>query len=98
MAYGLGVLTDRTCPAEEACGLLRSVVTTASRPANLLAVLVVLLGWAALLSWTGNGPGGWQARTCARLDLASRACSEIGPVKDASPVVLHTAEFASWAR
>ena len=62
----------RTSPAAEALASLRSVVAAASRPANLLAVLVVLLGWAALISWTGNGPRGWQARTCAGLDLAAQ--------------------------
>ncbi|MDE4909533.1 MULTISPECIES: hypothetical protein [unclassified Methylobacterium] len=95
MAYGLDALTNRTSAAEEALGFLRSVVAAASRPANLLAVLFVLLGWAALIAWTGNGPGGWQARTCAGLGLASRACAEVLPSKDQSRVAPHDAGSTS---
>ncbi|MEE7462907.1 hypothetical protein MFUR16E_17455 [Methylobacterium fujisawaense] len=65
------------------------------RPANLLAALLVILGWAALISWTGNGPGGWQARTCAGLAPSARTCVTAGQAKDASRVVPHTAEQAS---
>lgn len=95
MAHGLSESTHRTGPSAEALASLRSVAAAVSRPANLLAVLVVLLGWAALISWTGNGPGGWQARTCAGLDLTLRVCAEVHPAKDASRVAPHTAELAS---
>jgi len=91
MARGLYVLTHRTRPSGEALASLRFVVAAASRPANLLTFLVVLLGWAALISWTGNGPDGWQARTCAGLGLASRACAEVLPPKDQSRVTPHDA-------
>lgn len=98
MVHGFSATEHRFGPASETWASLHSVVLVASRPANLLAVLVVLLGWAALISWTGNGTGGWQARTCTGLELASRSCAEVRLTKDASRIVPHTAEFASWAR
>ena len=98
MMHGFSEARPVHGPAPEAWACLRSVAFAASRPANLLAVLVALLGWAALISWTGNGAGGWQARTCAGLDVVSRACAEIRPIQDAGRVAPHGAELASWAR
>ena len=98
MAHGFFAAEPHRGPEAEALASLRSVVAIASRPANLLAGLVVLAGWAALISWTGNGPGGWQARTCAGLEVASRACADVASPKDASRIVPHTAEAVSWAR
>ncbi|KNY20353.1 hypothetical protein [Methylobacterium sp. ARG-1] len=95
MAYELSASTHRTGPAAEAVASLRSVLVAASRPANLLALLVVLLGWTALISWTGNGPGGWQARTCAGRDQSPRACAEVLPPKDQSRVAPYDAGFKS---
>ncbi len=87
MAPGLQASTHRPGVAAEAISLLR--------PANLLAALLVILGWAALISWTGNGPGGWQARTCAGLAPSAHACVTATRAKDAGRVVPHTAEQAS---
>ena len=56
---------------------------------------MVLLGWMCLLSWTGTGPGGWQARACAGLDHSPRACADVVPAKDQSGVVPHGSGFAS---
>ena len=64
-------------------------------PANLILGAMLLLGWACLLSWTGTGPGGWQARACAGLDQAPRACADLDPVRDQSRVVPHGLGFAS---
>jgi hypothetical protein len=52
---------------------LASVVS----PVNALAVCLLVLGWAALLAWTGSGPRGWQARLCADLDALPRACAAV---------------------
>jgi hypothetical protein len=65
------------------------------RPANLILGAVVLLGWVCLLYWTGTGPSGWQARACAGLDHAPRACADVIPAKDQSRVVPHGSGFAS---
>ncbi len=87
----------RVVPAAEALATPRSVVAAASRPANLIAVLITLLGWGALIYWIGNGPRGWQASTCAGLGPVpfSHACAKAFPAKDASRAVPHTAEQAS---
>lgn len=77
--------------APAATAALRALV----RPANLILGAMVLLGWACLLSWTGTGPGGWQARACAGLDHAPRACADIVPAKDQSRVTPHGPGFAS---
>ena len=69
-----------------------------SRPTNLPAVLVTLLGWTALISWTGIGAASWQAHACEALDLRSSFCTEVRPVKDVSRIVPHTAELGAWAR
>ncbi|WP_244002569.1 hypothetical protein [Methylobacterium sp. E-005] len=65
------------------------------RPANLIFGAAMLLGWACLLSWTGTGPSGWQARACAGLEHAPRACADLAPVKDQSRVVPLGSGFAS---
>ncbi|MCJ2025530.1 hypothetical protein [Methylobacterium sp. J-067] len=72
-----------------------AVLRAVLRPANLILGAAVLLGWACLLSWTGTGPGGWQARACAGLDHAPRACADLVPIKDQSRVVPHGPGFAS---
>ena len=77
--------------APAATAVLRALV----RPANLILGTAVLLGWACLLSWTGTGPGGWQARACVGLNYAPRACADLVPVKDQSRVVPHGSGFAS---
>ncbi len=56
-----------------AVALLREALA----PANLALVAVLLLGWLALVGWTGAGPAGWQARLCAGLDLQPRACGAV---------------------
>lgn len=98
MGRGISATGHRLEPGSEVLASLRSIAVAVSRPANLIAIFLVLIGWAALISWTGNGAGGWQARACAGLDLVSRACAEVRPVKDASRLIPHTAELASWAR
>lgn len=95
MAQGFYVSRRRTGLAAQAIAFARSIVAVASRPANMFVVAVVLLGWTALLSWTGNGPGGWQARACAGLEAASRACAEVLPAKDPSRITPHDAGFGS---
>ncbi len=77
--------------APAATAALRTLV----RPVNLLLGAMVLLGWMCLLSWTGTGPGGWQARACVGLDHAPRACADVVPAKDQSRVVPHGSGFAS---
>lgn len=72
-----------------------AALRTLVRPANLLLGAMVLLGWTCLLSWTGTGLGGWQARACAGLDHAPRACADVVPAKDQSRVVPHGSGFAS---
>lgn len=95
MTHEPSAATYRHGVVSEVMSLLRPMAVVASRPANLLAALVILVGWSALLSWTGNGPGGWQARTCAGSGPPSRACAEATPAKDLSRVVPHTAGQAS---
>jgi hypothetical protein len=68
---------------------------TLVRPANLILGAVVLLGWVCLVSWTGTGPSGWQARACVGLDHAPRVCADVVPAKDQSRVVPHGSGFAS---
>lgn len=60
-------------PEPRVVAVLREVLA----PANLAIGAVLLLGWFALVSWTGAGPAGWQARLCAGLDLQPRACGAV---------------------
>lgn len=53
--------------------LLRALCT----PTNLILGSVLLLGWIALIAWTGSGTRGWQARLCADLDAQPRACAAV---------------------
>jgi len=87
MAYASAAYAE----ASAALAALRSL----ARPGNLILGAMVLLGWACLLSWTGTGPGGWQARACAGLDHAPRACADVVPAKDQSRVAPHEPGFAS---
>jgi hypothetical protein len=41
-----------------------------------------VLGWAALIAWTGNGAVGWQARLCADADASVPACRVVAPAAD----------------
>ena len=66
---------------------LRAVAT----PANLAVAAILGLGWVALIGWTGAGPAGWQARSCAGLDLRPAACEGVPTGKDASRIVPHGA-------
>lgn len=72
----------RTGAASEArvVALLREALA----PANLALGAVLLLGWFALVSWTGAGPAGWQARLCAGLDLQPRACGAVQHTDEAA--------------
>jgi hypothetical protein len=72
-----------------------AVLRTLVRPANVILGAMVVLGWTCLLSWTGTGPSGWQARACAGLDQAPHACADVVPAKDQSRVVPHGPGFAS---
>jgi hypothetical protein len=51
-------------------------------PDHLLLGAVLVLGWAALIAWTGNGSVGWQARLCAHADAAIAACRVVVPAPD----------------
>ncbi|MCJ2043705.1 hypothetical protein MKK58_04025 [Methylobacterium sp. J-078] len=51
-------------------------------PDHLLLGAVLVLGWAALIAWTGNGSVGWQARLCADADAAIAACRVVAPASD----------------
>ncbi|MER2268972.1 hypothetical protein [Methylobacterium oxalidis] len=53
-------------------------------PMALLPVGLLLLGWLALVGWTGAGPAGWQARVCAGLDLPPRSCGTVQPADEAA--------------
>ncbi|MFK5600391.1 hypothetical protein ACFZ8E_25875 [Methylobacterium sp. HMF5984] len=64
---------------------LRAVAT----PANLALVGILGFAWVALIGWTGAGPDGWQARSCAGLAVRPAACQGIPPAKDASRIVPH---------
>lgn len=48
-------------------------------PEHLLLGAVFVLGWAALIAWTGNGTVGWQARLCADADATLAACRAGAP-------------------
>ena len=80
-------------PAAPRLAELRAVAT----PANLALAAILGLGWVALIGWTGAGPAGWQARSCAGLDLRPAACQGVPAAKDASRLVPH-ADVASLAR
>lgn len=67
---------------------LVAVLREALAPANLVLGAVLLLGWFALVSWTGAGPAGWQARLCSGLDLQPRACGAV-PVADEVAALRH---------
>ena len=64
---------------------LRAVAT----PANHALAAILGFGWVALIGWTGAGPAGWQARSCAGLDLRPAACQGVPTAKDASRIVPH---------
>jgi hypothetical protein len=51
-------------------------------PERLLLGAVLVLGWAALIAWTGNGAVGWQARLCADADASVAACRVVAPSAD----------------
>ena len=81
---GLSVSETGTAPR---IAELRAVAT----PANLALAAILGLGWVALIGWTGAGPAGWQARSCAGLDLRPAACAGVSTAKDASRIVPHVA-------
>ncbi|GEP03919.1 hypothetical protein [Methylobacterium oxalidis] len=53
-------------------------------PMALLPAGLLLLGWLALVGWTGAGPAGWQSRVCAGLDLPPRSCGTVRPADEAA--------------
>ncbi|MCK2055511.1 MULTISPECIES: hypothetical protein [unclassified Methylobacterium] len=57
-------------------------VRTLVAPEHLLLGAVLVLGWAALIAWTGNGSVGWQARLCADADASVTACRMVAPSAD----------------
>ncbi|GEP00337.1 hypothetical protein [Methylobacterium haplocladii] len=63
-------------------GTIRAIAT----PSNLMLAGAVAFGWLALVAWTGNGPDGWQARSCAEFDLGRASCSTIRFTKDQSRI------------
>ncbi|GJD54957.1 hypothetical protein [Methylobacterium dankookense] len=65
-----------SCLADSGSGLAR-LLGAVCTPANLLLGCALVLGWLALIAWTGAGPGGWQARLCADLDAQPRACAAV---------------------
>ena len=56
-------------------------------PTDALVACVLILGWAALLAWTGSGPRGWQARLCADLDAQPRACAAVQAQHSGGPTL-----------
>jgi hypothetical protein len=72
-----------------------AVLREALAPANLALGAVLLVGWFALVSWTGAGPAGWQARLCAGLDLQPRACGAVQVIDAAAASRPAEAERAS---
>ncbi|SFL22545.1 hypothetical protein [Methylobacterium pseudosasicola] len=76
-------------------GSARSLATIRAfcKPANLTFAAVLVLAWMALISWTGAGPKGWQARICADLSQTAQACTATIPAKDQSRVAA-VAQFA----
>ena len=53
-------------------------VRASCAPEHLLLGAVLVLGWAALIAWTGNGAVGWQARLCADAEATLSACRVVG--------------------
>ncbi|MGU3362561.1 hypothetical protein ACLBWX_19725 [Methylobacterium sp. M6A4_1b] len=67
--------TYETVPVQALARKVRAFVA----PEHLLLGAVLLLGWAALIAWTGNGAVGWQARLCADADASVAACRVVAP-------------------
>lgn len=76
---------DRASGGERMLAMVRAVAT----PSNLTLAGAVTFGWLALVAWTGNGPEGWQARSCAELDLGRTSCSAVRFTKDQSRLAPH---------
>ncbi|KST58665.1 hypothetical protein AO398_21170 [Methylobacterium sp. GXS13] len=64
----------------------RAALRTFCSPANLTFAAVLVLAWMALISWTGAGPKGWQARLCADVSQTAQACAAAASAKDQSRV------------
>ena len=71
----------RTCEDFPFQALMRKALALIA-PEHLLLGTVLVLGWAALIAWTGNGSVGWQARLCAHPDAAIAACRVVAPSVD----------------
>ncbi|MCJ2033409.1 hypothetical protein [Methylobacterium sp. J-068] len=72
-------------PSPRARAALRLTVRRARAlwaPEPLLLGAVLVLGWAALIAWTGNGAVGWQARLCADAEASLPACRVAAPITD----------------
>ena len=77
---------DRFAPSRTGAAHIVATVRAICTPANLTFAAVLVLAWMALISWTGAGSKGWQARLCADLSQNAQACAAIGPAKDQSRV------------
>lgn len=64
---------------------LRATLRGLCTPGNLLLAGVLVLGWLALIGWTGAGADGWQARLCADLDLQPRVCQAVRVTEGRGP-------------
>ena len=71
----------RTCEDFPFQALMRKALALVA-PEHLLLGTVLVLGWAALIAWTGNGAVGWQARLCADADASVAACRVVAPSVD----------------
>lgn len=71
----------RTCEDFPLQALMRKALALIA-PEHLLLGTVLVLGWAALIAWTGNGAVGWQARLCADADASVAACRVVAPSVD----------------
>ncbi|GJE53538.1 hypothetical protein EKPJFOCH_0002 [Methylobacterium thuringiense] len=81
---------DRSGDVQSSMSRIFATIRVASTPSNLLLALAVIAGWLALVSWTGVGPDGWQARSCADLDLGRTACNAARLSKNQDRLVPHT--------
>ena len=84
---------DRFDPSGTGATRLLTTLRAFCTPANLTFAAVLVLAWMALISWTGAGPKGWQARLCADLSQTAQACAVTGSAKDQSRVAA-VAQFA----
>ncbi len=88
---------DRALAYRSDAARIPGVVWAVATPSRLTLAGAVTVGWLALVAWTGTGPDGWQARSCAEFDLGRSSCAAVRFTKDQSRIASHP-QVANFTR